>query len=193
MENKEKNAARFITGPARLGYAKLWVPEAMEEGQEKKYGAVVMIPKTDKATVKLLLAAYEAAKEQGQAKFGKKWNVDKLKNYALKDGDVDYPEKPECEGMYCISAKNAKQPEMIYRNGKAITDKDEMYSGVWAYVSLTFYGYEKGGGGIGCMLNNLMKAKDDEAFSGQTSAADDFADIIDVDAQDDKPDEDDFM
>lgn len=144
-----------------------------------------------------MLAAYEAARVAGVAKLGAKWEkqfkAGTLKNFALKDGDVDYPERAECEGMYCISAKNEKQPQMIYRNGKDITDKDEMYSGVWAYCSLTFFGYEKGGGGMGCMLNNLMKAKDDEAFSGNSSAADDFADMIDPDAQDDVPGDDDFM
>lgn len=188
------NPSRFITGPARLGYADLWVPVAMEEGQEKKYKAMVMVPKTDKTTVKIMMAAYEAAKAAGIEKFGKKWNVDKLKNYALKDGDTDFAEKDECENMWCITAKNAKQPGMLYKNGKQIEDKDEMYSGVWAQVSLTFYPYEKGGGGIGCMLNNMMKVKDDEAFSGQVSAEEEFKTYIEPDADGGgEDDNDDFM
>lgn len=56
-----------------------------------------------------------------------------------------------------------------------ITDEDEIYSGVWAYVSVTFYPYDVNGNkGIACGLNNIMKFKDDERFGGRTSAAADF-------------------
>ena len=55
-----------------------------------------------------------------------------------------------------------------------------MYSGVWAVVSVTFFGYDVSGNrGVACGLNNLMKFKDDEHLGGRVSAEADFAEIDD--------------
>jgi hypothetical protein len=57
-------------------------------------------------------------------------------------------------------------------------DEDEIYSGVWAIISVTFYGYDVSGNrGIACGLNNVMKFKDGERLGGRSSADNDFADI----------------
>ena len=52
---------------------------------------------------------------------------------------------------------------------------EEVYSGMWAYVSVTFYAYDVNGNkGIACGLNNIMKFKDDERLGGRVSAECDF-------------------
>lgn len=57
-------------------------------------------------------------------------------------------------------------------------DEDEIYSGVWAIVSVTFFGYDVSGNrGVACGLNNIMKFKDGERLGGRASAESDFADI----------------
>ena len=64
-------------------------------------------------------------------------------------------------------------------------DEDEIYSGMWALVSVTFFGYDVSGNrGVAVGLNNVMKYKDDERLGGRSSADSDFADI-DMEEDDD--------
>ena len=82
---------------------------------------------------------------------------------------------------------------MIYRNGNAITEmnRDEMYSGVWAFVDLNFFPYDNVSIGIGASLNNLMKDRDDEPFSGQQSAGEAFKGLIEGEEEETEEEEDD--
>lgn len=198
---KEKKPTNVVIGPVRLSYADLWKPRAMEEGQEKKYGSVILIPKKDKKAIATVKKAIAAADVLGKEKFGKKWNpLSKNFKECLHDGDVDKPEAEEYEGMMYLSAKNKNRPNMIYRNGNAITemDSDEMYSGVWAFVDLNFFPYSNVSVGISASLNNLMKDRDDEPFSGQQSAGEAFKDMIESEGEEEEDekeeeDEEDFM
>lgn len=193
MATEKNSPTRAVVGPVRLSYAHLWEPVAMEEGQKKKYQSVLLIPKKDKKSIAAVKKAIEAAETLGKEKFGKKWIPGKLKE-CLHDGDVDKPEQEEYENMYYLTAKNTNQPNMIFRNGEKILDREEMYSGVWAFVSLNFFPYNNVSIGVGVSLNNLMKDRDDEPFSGQSSAEEDFADMIDSDGSEPGADEEeDFM
>jgi len=54
----------------------------------------------------------------------------------------------------------------------------DIYSGMYARVTLRFFGYAAGGKkGIGCGLGNVLKTRDGEALSGNASAESDFAGI----------------
>ena len=65
-------------------------------------------------------------------------------------------------------------------------DEEEIYSGVWAIMSVTFYGYDVSGNkGIAVGLNNIMKFKDDERLGGRASAESDFEDVDLGDEDDD--------
>jgi Protein of unknown function (DUF2815). len=70
---------------------------------------------------------------------------------------------------------------------KAITDAEEIYSGMYGRVSLNFFAYNTNGNkGISCGLNNVQKTKDGAKLGGgKTNAQDDFADW-----EDDSDDED---
>src|SRR5690242_16691739 len=92
-------STRVITGKVRLSFPYLFRPRpAMQEGQPDKYSLMVLIPKSDKATVKALRAAEAEAKEAGKAS---KWNGKipaNLKPSIIKDADEDgtaedYPER----------------------------------------------------------------------------------------------------
>ena len=77
---------KIITGKVRFSYANVWEPKSVNGG-EPKYSVSIIIPKTDKETLKKINTAIEAAKNLGTAKFGDKL----LNNYKtpLRDGDVD--------------------------------------------------------------------------------------------------------
>ena len=71
------------------------------------------------------------------------------------------------------------------RNGQPIIDEEEIYSGVWAYVSVAFFGFNVNvNKGLSCGLNNIKKFKDDEKLGGRVSASTDFAGI-DIEENDD--------
>ena len=61
-----------------------------------------------------------------------------------------------------------------------ILERSEVYSGVYARVSINFYAFNSNGNkGIACGLGNIQKVKDGEPLGGRTNAADDFEAVSD--------------
>jgi hypothetical protein len=91
----------------------------------------------------------------------------------LRDGDDK--EDEIYDGHFFVNAKSNTRPGIVDKNKVPIVDEDEIYSGVWAIISVTFYGYEVSGNrGVACGLNNIMKFKDDDRLGGRVSAEADF-------------------
>lgn len=179
-------ATQVVTNPVRLSYVHLFTPYA-KDGQEPKYSACLLIPKTDTATIKAIKAACEAARLASGGLFDGKV-PDKLK-LPIHDGDGEMPTSgdeygPECKGMYVINASSKQKPGIVNRQNIEILDSSEVFSGCWARVDLNFYAYsKKGNKGIACGLNNLQKYKDDEALGGRARAQDVF-DVMEDDGDD---------
>ena len=91
------------TGIVRLSYEHLWEPAAIEEGQEKKYSASFIIPKSDKKTLAKIKKAIELAKENGKTS---KWGgvIPKNLKTPLRDGDEERPDDPAYKDAYFINA-----------------------------------------------------------------------------------------
>ena len=88
-------------------------------------------------------------------------------------------------GHYYLNAKCTTRPGIVDKNMVPIMDEEDVYSGMWAVVSVTFFGYDTNGKkGVACGLNNVMKYKDGERLGGRVSADRDFADL-DMDDEDD--------
>lgn len=178
---------RVVTGKVRLSYANVWEPTSMEGDQEKKYNTAVLVPKKDKATVKALQDGVEAAKKAWAEKFGG-GKVPTVKfAMPLRDGDEEKPEDEAYKGMLFFNAKSKQRPQIIDAEGNEITilNRDEVYSGVYARVSVNFYPFNTAGNkGVGAGLGNIMKVADGEPLSGQASAADDFAEFLGGDSED---------
>ena len=67
-------------------------------------------------------------------------------------------------------------PQIVDKAVKPILDRDEVYSGCYARVSLNFYAFNSNGNkGIACGLGNIQKIRDGESRGGRSSAADDFS------------------
>lgn len=179
-----KNETTVVFGPCRLSYTHLLVKYTPEGSAEGKYMTNVLIPKSEVATIKALQKAIEAAQEKGilnrwQGKLPKKLDI------ALRDGDEKDDEL--YHGHYYLNAKCNTRPGVVDKDGVPIVDEDEdeVYSGMWALVSLSFYAYDVNGNrGIAAGLNNVKKTKDDERLGGRSSAESDF-DGIDLDDDDD--------
>ena len=73
-------------------------------------------------------------------------------------------------------------PQIVDKAVKPILDRDEVYSGCYARVSLNFYAFNSNGNrGVACGLGNIQKIRDGEYLGGRTSATDDFTTVEDDD------------
>jgi hypothetical protein len=157
-----------------------YVPDGTTE--KGKFMTNVLIPKSEKETVKALQQAIEAAKK---AAIASKWGGKEPKKLDLPLRDGDDKDDENYEDMWYVNAKCNTRPGIVDKDMNPITDEEEIYSGVWCYVSVTFYGYDVSGNrGIACGLNNLKKFKDDDKFGGRVSAESDFGDLDDDDDDD---------
>ncbi|CAM3745202.1 DUF2815 domain-containing protein [Cohnella lubricantis] len=193
----DNQATKVITGTVRLSYCHIFEPQAIDGGDEK-YSTAILIPKSDKETLRKIKAAVEAAKELGKSKWGGK--IPANCKTPLRDGDEERPDDEAYAGHYFLNATSKNKPGIAKpigkdANGKTkfaeITDTTEVYSGCYAKVSLNFYPFDaKGNRGVAAGLNNVVKVQDGDFLGGRSSVNDDFAgeDFDDV-----VGDEDDWM
>lgn len=169
---------KVVFGPCRLSYTHVFNKYAPDgDTANGKYMTNVLIPKEEKETIKALQQAIEAAKKAATAS---KWGGKEPKklDMPLRDGDTDKEDDEVYSGHFYVNAKSTTRPGVCDKNKSPIMDEDEVYSGVWAIVSVTFFGYDVSGNrGVACGLNNIMKFKDGERLGGRASAESDFADI----------------
>lgn len=176
---------KVVFGPCRLSYTHLFSKYAPDgDAANGKFMTNVLIPKEEKETIKAIQQAIEAGKKAGIiAKWGGK--EPKKLDMPMHDGDTDKEDDEVYAGHYFINAKCTTRPGIVDKNKTPIVDEDDIYSGVWAIVSVTFYGYDVSGNrGVACGLNNVMKFKDGERLGGRSSADSDFADL-DLEEDDD--------
>lgn len=183
MENTaNKNAvnpAKVITGVCRLSYANIWQSKSINGGAPK-YSASVLIPKSDTKTVAKVKAAIQAAYEEGEGKL--KGNGKTAPSLAslktpFRDGDTERPDDEAYADHWFINANSNTAPGVVDANREPIYDTSEIYSGVYARVSLSFYAFNSNGNrGIACALQNIQKVRDGEALGGKSKAEDDFND-----------------
>lgn len=177
---------KVVFGPCRLSYTYLFnkfVPNG--DASNGKYMTNVLIPKSEKETVKAIQKAIEAGKK---AAILSKWagKEPKKLDLPLRDGDTDKENDELYANSFFLNAKSNTRPGIVDRDKSPIMDEEEIYSGIWAIVSVTFYGYDvPGNRGVACGLNNVMKFKDGERLGGRASAESDFSDLDMVDDDDD--------
>ncbi|ASJ57524.1 hypothetical protein BP422_12130 [Brevibacillus formosus] len=193
----DNTSTKVITGKVRLSYAKVWEPEENDQGV-LMYSTSILIPKSDKETLRKIKAAVDAAVAQGKSKWGGKIPANLKK--PLRDGDEERPDDEAYAGHYFLNASSRTKPGIAKPNGKdaqgktkflEISDTTEVYSGCYVKVSLNFFPFDaKGNRGVAAGLNNIVKMQDGESLGGRSSLNDDFADEEFEDIGDD---EDDFM
>lgn len=179
---KEICMSKLITPEFRGSFVHILEPHAPKaapgEAQQKaRYQITIPLPKDDKFWSQVEKLVTETA----TAKWGK--IPPKLKT-PIKDGDNEG--RAEFDGKYTIQATSNNKPDIVDKALKPIMDANEIYSGAWYRASIRAYAWEHptGGKGVSIALDNVMKVRDDEAFSGRSSADDDFADIADTDDDD---------
>ena len=174
------NPAAITTGQVRLSYVHIFKPYAGQPGQEPKFSATVLIPKTDFATKQRIDAAINAAITDAVSS---KWNGARPPQIStpLQDGDGlrrnGEPFGPECKGHWVINASSKQQPPVCDLALNPIINQTEVYSGMYARVNLNFFGFfNSGNKGIGCGLNAVQKVADGEPLGGGVSVQSAFGD-----------------
>lgn len=172
---------KVVTGKARLSYAHVWEPASVN-GSNPKYSVSVIIPKNDTDTVKRINSAIEAAITEGVGKFGgKKPNKAALK-LPLRDGDTDRPDDEAYKNAYFVNCNSTTAPQIVDRRVQPILDREEVYSGCYARVSINFFAYNSSGNkGVAAGLGNIQKIADGEPLGGKTNAKEEFSSLDDDD------------
>ena len=180
MSTAKKATTKVVTGIVRLSYANVWEPASIN-GSKPKYSVSLIIPKGDTKTIADINAAIDAAIQEGVAKFGGKIPNKAALKLPLRDGDIERDDEAY-KGSYFVNANSTTAPEVVDRSLQRILDRNEVYSGCYARVSINFYAFNSNGNrGIACGLGNIQKVRDGEPLGGKTSAADDFATDLDDD------------
>lgn len=183
-EKELKDMAHIVLKNVRLSYVKLFEPEEDSSGQPR-YSVRILVPKSNAPAKALIDRAIAAATKLAKNKHGNAF-PDSPKT-SVHDGDGVRPSDgqsygPENAGHWIFTASSKYQPTLLDASKQPATE-DDLYSGCYAHVGITFFGYNAGmNKGIGVAINNVMKAGDGERLGGNYySADDDFADIAATD------------
>ena len=176
----QNNAKRVATGEVRLSYVHLNEPVVNQANPTgtPKYSVTMLIPKTDTYTKDEIQKAMNAAYEEGVKTLWKGARP-KMSSPLIHDGDGlrtnGTPFGPECKGHWVITASTARKPGVYdINNIQAPLMPQDIYSGMYARVTLTFYN-PRTGNPVACSLDNVFKTRDGEPLSGGPSAASDYA------------------
>lgn len=161
----------------RLSYVHLFKPYSRDPQAPQKYQVTVLLPKTDTAGKQKLDAAIAAASRNGM---NGKWNGSapaRIPN-PVWDGDGVSQNGnefgPECKGCWLFTASSpaGKPVEVVDGQLNRIIDQTQIYSGVYANISVSFFAYNyQGKKGVGCSLGPVQKVRDGEPLGGSAPSA----------------------
>lgn len=173
------NPAHIVLTNVRLSYAHLTEPYAQQPGQEPKYGATILVPKSDPANKIKIDNAIQAAAQRGREKYGQAFPPQP--KISVHDGDGlrpsdNQPFGDECKGCWVFTASSKQRPNVVDLNLQPILDPTQLYSGLYANVGVTFFPYNAPQNkGVGVGLENVQKTADGEPLGGcRATAEDDF-------------------
>lgn len=154
------------TGKVRLSYLKLREPDPMSGA----YGATILVPATDEAT---LTALRDAVMEAGRGKWGAKWDAmvtSKSVKLPFRSGDAELAagkkEGPEWIGQIFFSARNKRAVPAVVDLNKRPLDIGAVGSGDYAVVSLYTNAYDTSGAGVGFILDAIQLVEKGESLGG---------------------------
>ena len=169
----------YVVVPGRFSYVHVFEKFSNIKGQDPKYSLMLIIPKSDKATLAKLKKAIEAAKKQGvSSKWGGK--LPKNLNIPLHDGDEDFPDVKDFENTYYLNASTTRKPSVVDNHLNEILDEDQVYSGCYGRISINMFPYDAAGNrGVSAGLNNVQWLRKGERLDGGRTANDDFDEVED--------------
>lgn len=173
----------------RLAFPDLYEPRAFEEGQEPKYGATFLIPKTN---TKLVAEIQKAIKAEAAAKWGGKADsvLKSIEDNSMKYCFINGEKKSDYDGYadhWALAAKAKARPLVIDRDRSPLTISDgRPYGGCYVNSSVEIWAQDnKWGKGMRATLRGVQFNKDGDAFAGGRPAdAEEFDDLANTGDED---------
>ena len=172
MAKKDRDDLKITTPEFRGSYVTLKKPRAFGNSVPK-YSITITFPDNHDFWDDLMDKVDMAAEKRWEGKIPKGMHV------PIRHGDET--ENEDWQDQKFCQASSEDRPGIIDTDGEDIIDFSELYSGAWYRATIRPYAWhypETNKKGVSLALDNVMKIKDDEPFSGRSSAADDFAEYI---------------
>lgn len=181
MATTNNRATKVITGKVRLSYVHLFEPYSNDPDQPEKYSCAILVPKSDKKTIKAIQDAQQAALEQGKdSRFNGKIPNNWKNTFRDGDEEADLDRNPEYAGHYFMNVSSKTKPGIVDKDVQPILDSTEIYSGCYARVSINAFPYSTSGNkGVSFGLNHVQKLADGDFLGGRSKAEDDFEAVDD--------------
>lgn len=162
----ENKTVKVTTPEFRVSFPNVFQAASAFDGQPPTYNIQMLFDKdTDLSKI------HEACKQVAR----EKWPDKKPANLRMPIRDGDEKEYEQYQGKMFANAKSKLKPGIVDQNLNEIIDPSDFYAGCYARATVTVYAYDKAGNkGVALGLQNLQKLRDGQAFSGRTSATDDF-------------------
>lgn len=164
-DSPQKNPLRVRTEPVRLAFVSVFEKKPRARGSDKmSYQATLLIPPTCKQTIADVQEAMKAAMLK---KFNKVVPLKERGQPVKKCEDFEYAGYEK--GWLAIGTNSDRQPAIVDRQRVPVTNKDLVYSGVWAHVIIDCFAWDHPTGGKGCSfdLRAIQLVKDDERLDGR--------------------------
>src|SRR5699024_3693009 len=144
MSKTVKNPTKVITGVVRLSYANVWEPKSINGGKEK-YSVRVIIPKSDMKNLEAIEKEVDAAIEEEREKISVNIPNNQTLKLLLRDGDIDRLDDEADADSFFVNANSITPPQIVDADINPILERSEVYSGVYARVSINFYAFNSNG------------------------------------------------
>lgn len=152
---------------ARLSYVYVFGAGRTGDNGKTSWSLTALVPKNS-PQIEAIKAAIQAAKTKDAAKIGKTGVKSPLLDGDAKDDDGNFRYKgDENRGHYLIRCSNYnRRPAVVDQTVSPIVDPEQLYSGCYGNVRVSFYGYSNSTNkGISPGLEAVQKVKDGERLS----------------------------
>jgi hypothetical protein len=173
---QKSTPTKFIIGPGKLSFPKLFVPNDKEFGG--KYANTLLLPPDydfgplKKAMLDVAIAKFGADKTKWPRNMrGPKEVIRPCEEKGHLTGYLP--------GWHFITASSADQPGIVDSLLAKVTDQREAYPGRWAMMSVNVYAYSNVTHGVSLGLQNVQLRKHDDPFSSRQRAEDEFEEMMD--------------
>lgn len=173
MSNKLQGIKRSF-GPLRFSFVNVFEKKAFNNN-EPQYSLRALIPKDNTQLVKSIQEAIEEAKKEGASK---QWGGSIPNDLRTTIHDGDKSGRPEEAGHWCLNTNNkSRQPGVIIGEDRHKGSPEELKSGDYGYINVTFKAFDYGNKGIAAYLNSVWKTRNGESLAGVSTPEEDFKNI----------------
>lgn len=172
------------TCPVRLCFPKVFEPSRMEDNAKLLYSASLIFPTGADLSVMI-----KALSEAADKKFGNNWRAkccgkvigkgNSTITFPFRDGEERAQFGGYEAGGWFINVTSEARPGIVDTRTQTITDREEIYPGVWALVTLRPFAYDaKAKKGVSFGLQNIMKLADGTPLGGVKPKAEEEFEVV---------------